>query len=83
MSKESQVIGLSLKGFCVYFIIHHHERQGIKGVRGHPKFFFYVIEVVGSMHLMLENGFHKGDNIKHFLGTIVVLTDKLSYTTFA
>jgi hypothetical protein len=34
--------------------------------------FFYVIEVVGSMHLMLEKGFHKGDNIKHFLGTVVV-----------
>jgi hypothetical protein len=45
--------------------------------------FVYVIKVVGSMQLMLEKGFHKGDNIKHFLGTVVVLTGKLSYTTFA
>ena len=45
--------------------------------------FVYVIKDVGSMHWMLEKFFHKGDDVKHFLGTIVVLTDKQSYTTLA
>jgi hypothetical protein len=42
--------------------------------------FTYVIESMGSIHLILEKGFHKGDSIKKIMCTVVVLTGKLSYT---
>ena len=65
MSKESQVIGMIQKVLCLFHNTPSWKTRNQRGKRS-SKVFIYVIEDVGSMNVMLENGFHKGDNIKHF-----------------